>query len=85
MKRIVNGKWYDTDTAARVADGNWSYRGRSDDWSLYRTEKGNWFLVLVCNKGDSRLLVRTPDEVIDQLQRAGLYDVIEKYFDVEDA
>lgn len=48
MKKIVNGKRYDTDTAAEIA----SYHnglGRSDfrhvSESLYRTPRGNWFLA----------------------------------------
>ena len=51
MKKIINGKRYDTETAEMVADDSYSNYGDFGCWSeeLYRTKKGNWFL---CGEGD---------------------------------
>lgn len=50
MKKVIDGKLYDTETAELVHE--WSngrygndFRNRSKD--LYRTKKGNWFLYHV--------------------------------------
>jgi len=47
MKKIINGKRYDTETAEMVADDSYSNYGDLGYWSeeLYHTKKGNWFLV----------------------------------------
>jgi hypothetical protein len=46
MKRVINGKLYNTETAAMVCE--WSYSNRSDfnykSEELYKTKKGAWFL-----------------------------------------
>jgi hypothetical protein len=47
MKRIIDGKRYDTDTATRVACAESScYRSDFHYWSedLYRTPRGRWFI-----------------------------------------
>ena len=46
MKKIINGKRYDTETATKVADDSYSNYGDFGYWSeeIYRTQKGNWFL-----------------------------------------
>ena len=47
MKRVINGKRYDTETAPVIAEWN---NGLSDgdfhymEETLYRTDKGTWFL-----------------------------------------
>ena len=50
MKKVVNGKRYDTETAALVAADSYSNYGDFEYWSeeLYRTKRGNWFL---CGEG----------------------------------
>ena len=47
MKKVINGKRYDTETATKVADDSYSNYGDLGYWSeeLYHTNKGNWFLV----------------------------------------
>lgn len=49
MKRIIDGKRYNTETATEVADVSprGFYRGdfRYEDTRLYRTPKGRWFLA----------------------------------------
>jgi hypothetical protein len=46
MKRIINGKRYDTETATEVATWGHGYRGDFDEVTetLYRTKSGAWFL-----------------------------------------
>jgi hypothetical protein len=48
MKKIINGKRYDTETAEYIADYSNHY-GRNDfrslEETLYRTPKGNFFLA----------------------------------------
>jgi len=50
MKKIINGKRYDTETAEMVADDSYSNYGDFEYWSeeLYRTKRGNWCL---CGEG----------------------------------
>jgi len=49
MKRIIDGKRYNTETAECVCDCSprGFYRGdfRYEDTQLYRTPRGNWFLA----------------------------------------
>ena len=50
MRRIINGKRYDTETATMVADvGSSGYISRTDfrydNSKLYRTAKGRWFIA----------------------------------------
>ena len=47
MKKVINGKRYDTETATKVADDSYSNYGDLGYWSeeLYRTKKGNWFIA----------------------------------------
>ena len=46
MRKVINGKVYDTETAEWIADYSYSYHG-DFHWyeeSLYRTKKGTYFL-----------------------------------------
>jgi len=49
MKKIIDGKRYDTDTATRVCDlsprGFYGSDYRREDTWLYRTRLGNWFMA----------------------------------------
>ena len=47
MRKIIEGKRYDTETATKVADDSYSNYGDLGYWSeeLYRTQKGTWFLA----------------------------------------
>ena len=47
MKKVVNNKRYDTETAALVAADSYSHPGDLGYWAeeIYRTKRGNWFLV----------------------------------------
>ena len=46
MKKIINGKRYDTETATMITSDSYANHGDFDHWfeALYRTKKGNWFL-----------------------------------------
>ena len=46
MRKIIEGKRYDTETATRVGNDSYSNFGDFQYWceELYRTSAGNWFL-----------------------------------------
>ena len=46
MRKVIEGKRYDTETAEQVASTTYSNYGDRTFWSeeLYRTSQGNWFL-----------------------------------------
>jgi hypothetical protein len=46
MRRIIDGKAFDTETAELLGEASWGNRGDSGRWeeSLYRTRKGRYFL-----------------------------------------
>jgi len=50
MRKVIDGKVYDTETAEQIATDSFSNYGDLTYWSeaLYRTQKGNWFL---CGEG----------------------------------
>ena len=47
MRKVVNRKRYDTETAALIAADSYSNYGDLEYWceELYRTKRGNWFLA----------------------------------------
>ena len=47
MRKVIEGKLYNTETAALVATDSYSYYGDLGYWSeeIYRTKRGNWFLA----------------------------------------
>jgi len=47
MKKVINGKRYDTETAERIGSDSYSSCGDFSYWQeeLYRTKRGNWFLA----------------------------------------
>ena len=47
MRKVIEGKLYNTETAEMVADDSYSNYGDLQYWSeeIYRTQKGNWFLA----------------------------------------
>lgn len=103
MKKIINGKRYDTDTATHIANAS-SNCGKSDfgwfDEDLYKTPRGRFFLA-----GEGHAMTRwaTPlsgngrgpgsgiiplsqEEAREWCERYDVdTDVIEKYFDIEEA
>ena len=55
MRKVIEGKRYDTETAKQIAAASYSNYGDLAYWAegLYRTKKGNWFLV-----GEGRALTQ---------------------------
>ena len=52
MKKIINGKVYNTETAECIADeGKSLHNFYSTSESLYRTKKGAWFIYGVSSAG----------------------------------
>jgi hypothetical protein len=96
MKRIVNGKVYDTETAECVADWHNSFYGgdfQRCEESLYRTKKGAWFLageggpmskyarpVGNMTSGGEGLEPITPKEAQEWLEAKGFTAELEEYF-----
>jgi hypothetical protein len=101
MKKIINWKKYDTDTAqcviplsSRVGKSHFGYW----ECDLYRTAKGNWF---ICGEGNgasifavvagtgttagSGIRVVSDGWVRDELEKAGHDNILEEFFNIEEA
>lgn len=95
MKKTINGKRYDTETAELVAE--YSYSNSNDfhylSEELYRTKKGNWFIAGeggAASKyakssgnssfGSSDIEAISKDEALEWLQKYDENDAIDKYF-----
>lgn len=92
MKRIINGKRYDTAHAERIAEHD--FHAQSDTFTyyenLYRTPKGAWFLAGEGGadskyKGDEGIRVLTAEQAQAWLEARGELEVLERFFHVEDA
>ena len=95
MRKIVDGKIYDTEAAERIAERHTGY-GRGDfNWceeSIYRTKKGNWFLAgqggamtrYAQSSGEYKttsldIIPLSDEEAVEWLQEHA-QDKLEKYF-----
>jgi hypothetical protein len=101
MKKIIDGKIYDTDTAqcviplrSKVDKADFGYW----ECDLYRTVKGSWF---ICGEGNgasifarlvgtgtipsSGIRVVSDGWVRDELEQIQYLYALEKYFDIEEA
>lgn len=96
MKRIINGRMYNTETAVKVADffagssaGDFSHFGEE----LYRKKTGEWFLYgyggpMSCyavsygseTSGSSEIMPYTEKEAKAWLEENGFVDEYIKYF-----
>ena len=101
MKKIVNGKRYDTETATGIA--SWSNNLGTSDFHyieeiLYRTKNSNWFLYVEGGatskysspQGSARgygrdIIPLTIEETQEWLEKHDEVEVLEKYFVFEDA
>ena len=96
MKKIINGKIFDTDKADVIASRSNGY-GFSDFnhcyETLYRTVKGSWFLygeggplskyaepVKGGSAGGRDIIVMTEQEAIDWMQKHNKIEALEAYF-----
>lgn len=96
MKRIIEKKVYDTETATKIATTSF---GQSNDFksfaeTLYRTAKGNYFLQYrggplskygvnegtAGRRGDSGIIVFTHDEAFKRLVSAKESDLAAEMF-----
>jgi predicted HicB family RNase H-like nuclease len=76
MKRIINGKTYNTDTATQVAYSENKY---SDAWAgLYQTRHGAFFLIRVGHDGDGEKPL-TDTEAQEYLEKYHNH-LVEQYF-----
>jgi len=103
MKQVVHGKLYDTKTAEEIAYFTNETSGADFRWireTLYRTERGAWFLhgkggaatqyaeVYAAGKGRSageEIIPLDDDKVKEWLELHRKFEVHEKYFVVEPA
>ena len=101
MKRIIDGKIYNTDTATRIGSHVCFIRGdfRFEDTDLYKTKKGAWFIAgeggplsrwsQPCGngqRGGSGIEVMTTAEALDWCESSGIdADVIAEHFTVIEA
>ena len=96
MKKIVNGKVYNTETATKVA--SYSFSNQSDfhyyEETLYRTSKGSYFLTGEggplshyavsqgnnTTSGSSAITPLSDGEALNWLEEHDFTEEIEKYF-----
>lgn len=96
MKRVINGKRYDTETATKIA--NWDNGCYSTDFNyvdedLYLTKSGNWFLwgsggansqyaqyYGNSRGGSSTIIPFDKDDAYNWLEEHNFVDEIETYF-----
>ena len=76
MKRIIDGKSYNTETATRIMGGNGHYE--DDWWHLYQTRHGAFFLEGV-DHGEAFVRPMTDAEAQAFLEKHGNY-LVEQYF-----
>lgn len=81
MRLIIEGKAYDTDKATRVTGGDNSPWPSGAWWSLYRTDNGTFFKIIVDHDGETLLECST---LTDAQARANLEKhanhLVEQYF-----
>lgn len=101
MKKIINGKRYDTEKATLIGEGGYAHRGNhSYYWeALYRTAKGRFFVAREggpnskyaepvdhsTRSGDSAIIPLEAEEARTLAERLCDEDTISQYFDIEDA
>ena len=91
MKKIINGKKYDTNTAKLVAEhNNQSQRINKDSFEYYETElyltsKESWFCSFNHFAKEPHISALTPKEAQQWLEDYGKDDIIENYFKIEEA
>ena len=91
MKKVIDGKLYNTETAEEIANWSNSY-GYSDfnhcKETLYRTKKGAWFIYGVGGAlsrynqavGNAYIRALTPQKAQEWLELHDLVDELEEYF-----
>ena len=96
MRRIIDGKMYNTDTATLVGEYSYGYMGQHEYWSeeLYIKKTGEWFLYGCggalskysedCGNrticGSEEIIPYTPDEAKEWLMQYNYVNKYIKYF-----
>ena len=99
MKKVIDGKLYNTDTAQEIASDSHGYASDFHYWAetLYRTQKGAWFLygeggalsqysVSVGNNGSGgsdAFVPFTAGEALDWLEQHASADTALEHFGTE--
>ena len=80
MKKIINGRSYDTETATRVAYGDHGHEMSQAWWALYRTRQGAFFEVVADHDGSLQEFKPITDQEAYAFMERHANDQIEKYF-----
>lgn len=96
MKKIIDGKRYDTETATKIGTANYGYGGDFAAYceSLYMTKLGNYFLAGSGGPmskysepapgggfgGGFKIIPMTRQEALEWAQNEIAFDKIEKHF-----
>ena len=75
MKKIINGKMYDTDTSDEI------YLDEMNNRRIFQTKKGNYFLLYP----NGELVPKTEDEIKELLGNNDTNKYIELFGKVEEA
>lgn len=75
MKKIINGKMYDTDTSEEI------YLDEMNNRRVFQTKKGNYFLLYP----NGELVTKTEDEIKEFLGNNDTNKYIELFGEVEEA
>ena len=75
MKKIINGKMYDTDTCEEI------YLDEMNNRRIFQTKKGNYFLLYP----NGELVPKTEDEIKEFLGNNDTNKYIELFGEVEEA
>lgn len=99
MKKIIDGKSYNTETAEKIGSDDYLYPSDFKHWeeALYKTTKGVYFIAGSggpashyahntgdCYTGGSGLRVVSEKEAREWAERHLEADVIEHYFEIEE-
>jgi hypothetical protein len=80
MKRIINGKAYDTDTAELIARGDHDHEMSQASWSLYRTRNGAYFEVYAGHDGVVESFEPFTDAQARRFLETNANHLVEEYF-----
>lgn len=80
MKRIIDGKTYNTDTATRVAEGGPPDPSDLAGWELYQTRHGAFFMVTVDHDGEDMRIKPYGDDEAQKFLEKHANHVLEEVF-----
>jgi hypothetical protein len=80
MKRIIDGKAYDTDTAELIARGDHDHELSQASWSLYRTRNGAFFEVYAGHDGVVESFTPFTDVQARKFLETNANHLVEEYF-----